>query len=513
MPSITENKRLMGQIMWMLTHNVEFCGEYGNRIRPEFFGSPSERYLVEVALDYYRENGTVLRRVALDHRLELDETNGRLDRERLDERSITRLYERLIEVEDGDEDALFKEAGRFTQHQTLNLGLRRVQQLLDDEGIDPALQELERVKGRVAIPVARTLDFMGDMDSALGRIGIQALEKIIPTGLPKLDHAMGGGLSHGEVAVFLAPTGRGKTMWLCQCAAQAMGRGITVVYYTLEVGQDEVFTRILSSATGTPIDDILDYSAYRNDPEFRDQFEPKVEKPSRIRGRVVPKRKNRSPLEAIAAYRERLALSGGDEATIIIRDITDKAASLDGLVADFRRIQTEGHEPKLMVIDYADRLRPHGRYERRYEGQEEVYQELQALSKELNVGIWTAAQVGRDGLRTNVLTLDKVQGSFNKLFETSFVIAAGQDDAMRAHDEFVFFMAKTRRGGSAGKGFYVKYNFAKALFLASERGLPDTDFDLAMETQEAMSYQRDWDDDEEEDLEPKKSKRAYFERV
>lgn len=54
---------------------------------------------------------------------------------------------------------------------------------------------------------------------------------------------MDGGLGSGELGVFVAPAGIGKSMALVSIAAAAVEKGLNVIYYTLELAEGYVGSR------------------------------------------------------------------------------------------------------------------------------------------------------------------------------------------------------------------------------------------------------------------------------
>ena len=274
-----------------------------------------------------------------------------------------------------------------------------------------------------------------------------------------------------------------NTMFLCQLAAVAVTMGITVVYYTLETEKEEITLRTLASATSARIDDIRAYA----------QASGEVARRIRM--------SKDSPADRVTAMRKALRRMGHSDKKLLIRDITTRGATLNYLIADFHRLQREGNDPKLMIIDYADRLRPNGRFEQRWQAEEEMYKEIQFLAKDLNIGIWTAAQSGRRALQRGKPQegsvrqligpkgLEDIAGAYNKTFEASYVIVGQQ--IHKKNDEGVFWMAKTRRSGSRGKGFEVRYDFSRSRFYAADNLSPhDLSYD---DTSAARSYQPDND--------------------
>ena len=66
----------------------------------------------------------------------------------------------------------------------------------------------------------------------------------IPTLMLGIDRNTGGGIGAGELAIVVAKTGSGKTIFLCNIAVAACAIGKNVVYFTLEASEDLLAGRI-----------------------------------------------------------------------------------------------------------------------------------------------------------------------------------------------------------------------------------------------------------------------------
>jgi len=396
------------QTMWLLTHKRDFLEEYAEHVKVDYFGNAAERFLVRAAIEHFRAHDSVISEAALDDALTEADESGELEQINLEPDDIWSIYDDLDAVRKDERRYVYSQIAVFLKHQNLKNLLTEASAALNKDGPDAAQGIVDRARGTLQIVEQRSGSLFHGAKAALERIGVRELEDDhIPTGIPKLDGLMEGGIRPGEVGVFLCRTGGGKTMWLCQTAAMAVLRGIEVAYYTLEVDRDEIWLRSMASASTVHINDLRAYAMGSSDPDL-----------------IGLKLHKDSPTTRIKKMRKSLALIGGGERDLWIEDIAVRGAGLDTIFHNFEKLVQTGKNPKLVVIDYADRLRPSGKYDRRHEGQEEVYQELQAIAKEKNIAIWTAAQANRQAIKTAHLTLDKVQGSFNKLFECSFVLAA-----------------------------------------------------------------------------------------
>ena len=88
---------------------------------------------------------------------------------------------------------------------------------------------------------------------------IERLRKIkkLPIGIMELDVALSGGLEKGSLALFVGPTGSGKSMSLAHVGSDAVSNGLNVAYATLELSEEHVHARIISNLTDLCWEDIV----------------------------------------------------------------------------------------------------------------------------------------------------------------------------------------------------------------------------------------------------------------
>jgi replicative DNA helicase len=72
----------------------------------------------------------------------------------------------------------------------------------------------------------------------------------VPTGIPKLDDFLGGGLRPGQLHVILGGTGSGKTALSSQIADHAVSRGRNAIMFSMEVDPLDVFVRDMERRAG-----------------------------------------------------------------------------------------------------------------------------------------------------------------------------------------------------------------------------------------------------------------------
>jgi len=226
----------------------------------------------------------------------------------------------------------------------------------------------------------------------------------VTTGWKEIDTITGGGLGKSELGVVIAPTGAGKSMALVHLGAQAIKEGKTVVHYTLELQDTVIGTRYDSCITGYPLSDI------RN---FKDDI-----------------------------YEEIKELVGA----LIVKEYPTKSATTNTIRSHLSRLIKRDIKPGLIIVDYADLLKPVTvRKEKRNE-LESIYEELRALATEFQCPIWTASQTNRSGLNAEVITMEQISEAFNKCFVADFIFSISRTIEDKQNNLGKIFIAKNRNG-------------------------------------------------------------------
>lgn len=226
----------------------------------------------------------------------------------------------------------------------------------------------------------------------------------VTTGWGEIDTITSGGLGRNELGVVIAPTGAGKSMALVHLGSQAIKEGKTVVHYTLELQDTVVACRYDSCITQYPLSDLTN---------FKDEI-----------------------------FEEIKNLDG----TLIVKEYPTKSASTNTIKAHLARLVKRGIEPGMVIVDYADLLRPVVvRKEKRTE-LESIYEELRGLSNEFNCPVWTASQTNRSGLNAEVVTMEQISEAFNKCFVADFICTLSRTIEDKQNNKAKMFIAKNRNG-------------------------------------------------------------------
>ncbi len=243
----------------------------------------------------------------------------------------------------------------------------------------------------------------------------------IPTPWDVVNEIMDGGLGTGEMGVFVAPAGIGKSMALVNIAAHAAKRGLNVIYYTLELSETYVGARFDSHYTGIPSQDLKFHQ------------EEVVETLKNVKGKLI------------------------------IKYYPTKTASVNTIAAHIDKCIMQGVKPDVILLDYADLLRDTG-----VKGAVRndimlgnIYEELRGLAGTYQVPLYTASQANRSALEEDIIEADKIAESYAKVMVADFVVSLSRKTADKISGTGRWHVIKNRFGPD-GLTFPSKMNMATA---------------------------------------------------
>jgi hypothetical protein len=100
----------------------------------------------------------------------------------------------------------------------------------------------------------------------------------------------------------------------------------------------------------------------------------------------------------------------------------------------------------MIIVDYADLLRPtRTSAEKRYD-LESTYEEMRAIAQIYKCPVWTASQTNRSGLNAEVITMEAISEAFNKCFVADFICSLSRTVQDKQANKGRIFVAKNRNG-------------------------------------------------------------------
>ena len=245
-------------------------------------------------------------------------------------------------------------------------------------------------------------EYMVDIEKRMS----QMARKTVKTNWTEVDSIMDGGLAGGELGIITACAGSGKSWVLAKMGAEAMKQGKNVLHYTLELNENYVGLRYDACFTG------IDFQNIRNN---------------------------------IDIVKKKIAEIPGK---LIIKYFPIKTVSAHSLKLHAERIQTLGTKIDLIIVDYADILRPSqsDRNSNSYSEAGGIYEELRGVAGELQVPIWSASQSNRAAMDEDIIQANNISDSYRKIMTADFVISLSRKMSDKQANTARFHVIKNRFG-------------------------------------------------------------------
>jgi len=245
-------------------------------------------------------------------------------------------------------------------------------------------------------------EYMVDIEQRMS----QMARKTVKTNWTEIDTLMDGGLAGGELGIITACAGSGKSWVLAKMGAEAMKQGKNVLHYTLELNENYVGLRYDACFTG------IDFQNIRNN---------------------------------IDIVKKKIAEIPGK---LIIKYFPIKTVSAHSLKLHAERIQTLGTKIDLIIVDYADILRPSqsDRNSNSYSEAGGIYEELRGVAGELQVPIWSASQSNRAAMDEDIIQANNISDSYRKIMTADFVLSLSRKMSDKQANTARFHVIKNRFG-------------------------------------------------------------------
>jgi len=377
-----ETHLLEFRILSLLRNRNAFL-KYSSILKEHLFGSKHTKYIYKLLLFYHRQIKSKTT-VPLSSLFTL--VSSRIKENEAEKyKEIIRKVKKFPFADEAIADDIVR---KFAQRQLLKIMIMDALQGLDrDEHLDIA-------KLRSRLDEALVIDSTEVLETAYNYFSnpMQRMEEDrnklrIPTYLsPEIDRAMDQGLSTGELALIMAPTKVGKTMFLLNIAYNAVKHGKKVVYVTLELSKAKIASRFDQLVTRKP-------KEYLN-----------------IHPGIVFK------------YIKKLKTKGGG---LMIKDCTSARLSPVELGLYLERLRKD-FEFDMVVVDQVDLMYSPKEYkERRYE-LSSIVVSLRRMGATMGIPVWAATQANRAAGEAGVTTLWDIAEDIGKANWADIILALSQ---------------------------------------------------------------------------------------
>ena len=347
-----------------------FLQQVTDILLPEFFESDANQWIIETTNSYFRQYKTA---PTLDvFKIKVQD----IERDVLKTSIIESLKDAYRYLESEDLDFVKSETLNFCKNQCIKRAILDSVDLLNKG-------RYEEIKSAIdtAMKAGADKEVGHEYNDSVEARYKDNVRSTIATPWPVINDLADGGFGKGELVVFVAPAGIGKSWGLINVGAHAVKQGLNVVHYTLELNEGYV---------GQRYDAVLTGIANQNLKYNLDEVQSTV---SKLKGNLV------------------------------IKYYPTKTASCSTIRAHIEKMILIGKKPDLVIVDYADLLRGAiSKKEMRHE-LESIYEDLRGVAGEYEVPLFTASQANRSALEQDVIEADKISESYSKVMIADFVLS------------------------------------------------------------------------------------------
>lgn len=280
------------------------------------------------------------------------------------------------------------------------------------------------------------------------------------TGVPDLDAVLNGGLSKGELGIWVAYPKVGKShmlQWLAYYAVRALR--IPVLYVVLEGGREQAEDRFEAAFT---------YSTAMD-----------------LKHGVVDVNRMKAIRDEYRELKDLLVIRGYTKDAAWNASVNDVYAE----IVDLR--QRRGFRPRLIVIDYGDLLHPREKQENEVRSQAAAFRDMKALcDRDEGYALWTASQAQRPtkGAADNVdhiVRSSQIADCYEKVRCADFIGSLNRTSE-EARTEKMRIFAELYRSAPAGRLIEVRTDFAHHRAVTTT--LRSTQFEAAHEQEQLEAW-------------------------
>lgn len=382
------------KVLTLLFTRKLFIQQISEILEPVFFDDEADQWIVEKILTYfekYKECPTI-------PSFEIDVRS--IANDTLKIAVVQRLSESMKYIESTDLDYVEDRILEFTRNQCMKNAVLSSVRMVREGEYDKVRDIIDKAVN-AGQPKDTGYNYIEESVEARYE---ESARFTVKTGFEVVDSAMDGGLSAGELGVIVAPSGVGKSWMLQAISAAAVKRGQTVVYYSLELREEYLSRRFDAIYTGIDVQE-LKYHI------------PEIEK-------------------SVKGLKGECILKYHPSGTLSVR----------GIAAHLEMLKLEGVKPDVVVVDYADLLKPKNTKDMRPDlvlG--ETYTDLRSISGEYDIPLWTASQTQRGGLEDDEIEANRIAGAYAKIMVADFVMSLQRK--------------KEDKVNNTGRGYIIKNRF------------------------------------------------------
>jgi archaellum biogenesis ATPase FlaH len=314
---------------------------------------------------------------------------------------------------------LMNEFEQFSRHKALERAILKSADLLDKGDYGPVEK---MIKDAVQISLQKDMgtDYFEDPRGRLE--GLKNSNGQISTGWPSIDKKLYGGFNRGELNIWCAASGGGKSLFLANLGINWALAGLNVLYLTFELSEALVSMRMDSMLTGVATREI-----FKNLEDVELKVKMTGKKSGQIQIKYMPSGKNAND---IRAYLKEYQVKKGFPPDIILIDYLDLMMPMSVKVSP----------SDLFVKD-------------KY-----VSEELRNLAMETQAVVCTASQLNRSAVEEIEFDHSHISGGLSKIQTADNVIGIFTSRAMKERGRYQIQFMKTRNSSGVGQKVDLEFD-------------------------------------------------------
>ena len=316
-------------------------------------------------------------------------------------------------------DWLMDEFENFSRHKGLERAILQSADLLEKGEYGP-VEKLVKDAIQISLNKDMGTDYFEDPRARLE--GLKNSNGQISTGWPTIDKKLYGGFNRGELNIWCAGSGGGKSLFLANMGVNWAMAGLNVLYLTFELSESLVAMRLDSMMTGITTRDI-----FRNLDDVELKVKTLGKRAGSIQIKYMPSGKN---CNDIRAYLKEYQVKKGVKPDVILIDYLDLMMPLSVKVSP----------SDLFVKD-------------KY-----VSEEIRNLAMETQCITVTASQLNRAAVEEIEFDHSHISGGLSKIMTADNVIGIFTSRAMRERGRYQIQFMKTRSSSGVGQKVDLDFN-------------------------------------------------------
>ena len=316
-------------------------------------------------------------------------------------------------------DWLMDEFENFSRHKGLERAIIKSSDLLEAGDYGP-VEKLVKDAIQISLNKDMGLDYFDDPRTRL--TALRDGNGQVSTGWPSVDKKLYGGFNRGELNIFCAASGGGKSLFLANLGVNWALAGLNVIYLTFELSEKLVGMRLDSMTTGIGTRDI-----FRNIDDVELKVKMLQKRSGNLQIKYMPSGKN---CNDIRAYLKEYQVKTGVKPDVLLIDYLDLMMPLSVKVSP----------SDLFVKD-------------KY-----VSEEIRNLAMETQCITVTASQLNRSAVEEIEFDHSHISGGLSKIMTADNVIGIFTSRAMKERGRYQIQFMKTRSSSGVGQKVDLEFN-------------------------------------------------------